>query len=100
MNNHSHASHDVPNLGPGRVSSAPSEVLPCVIAYRPISTWTNTLITHEIRISQSSTNPCLAPSAVVLISSPVPTIDAARIKPGPIFVNAFKSEVGGSWMSL
>ena len=33
--------------------------------------------------NQSSTNPTWAPSAVVAISSPEPTIDAPMISPGP-----------------
>ena len=65
------------------VSNAASVVLPWVIAYRPSSTWTKTLITQLRRISQSRLKPALAPRLVVLISSPVPTIDAARISPGP-----------------
>jgi len=60
---------EVPSLGPGSVSNAASVVLPCVIAYRPSSTWTNTLMTQLRRISQSNANPALAPSPVVLISS-------------------------------
>ena len=88
--------HDVPTLGPGSVSNAARVVLPWVIAYRPSSTCTNTLITQERRISQSSENPALAPRPVVLISSPVPTIDAARMRPGPTWRIALASVLGGS----
>jgi hypothetical protein len=41
-------------------------------------------MTQLSRISQSRLKPAFAPRLVVLISSPVPTIDAARISPGPI----------------
>ncbi len=54
---------------------------------------------HESRISQSRLKPALAPRLVVLISSPVPTIDAARISPGPICEIARPSECGGSRMA-
>ena len=84
MNSQSQQSHDVPSRGPGKVSNAASVVRPWVIAYRPSSTWTKTLIRQLRRISQRRLNPALAPRLVVLISSPVPTIDAARIRPGPI----------------
>ncbi len=53
-------------------------------------------MTHESRISQSRLKPALAPRLVVLISSPVPTIEAARINPGPICRIAFGSVCGGS----
>ena len=55
MNSQSQPSHDVPSLGPGRVSNAASVVLPWVIAYRPSSVWTKTLMTQLSRISQSRT---------------------------------------------
>src|SRR5262249_54116613 len=58
-----------------------------------------TLMTHDRRISQSRLKPALAPRLVVLISSPVPTIEAARINPGPIFRTACPSEGGGSWIA-
>ena len=38
--------HDAPSRGPGSVSNAARVVLPWVIAYRPSSTCTNTLITQ------------------------------------------------------
>ena len=53
-------------------------------------------MTHDSKISQSRLKPALAPRLVVLISSPVPTIDAARINPGPICWNAAGSVCGGS----
>ena len=96
MNSQSQHNHDTPSRGPGSVSKAASVVLPCVIAYRPSSTWTKTLITHDSRISQSRLKPAFAPRLVVLISSPVPTIDAARINPGPIWRIAVGSVCGGS----
>src|SRR5687768_9250768 len=40
--------------------------------------------------------PSLAPSPVVAISSPVPTIDPARISPGPICRRAVRKVFGGS----
>ncbi len=56
-------------------------------------------MTHESRISHSRLNPALAPRLVVLISSPVPTIEAARISPGPICWIAAVSLWGGSLMA-
>ena len=56
-------------------------------------------MTQENRISQSRLKPALAPRLVVLISSPVPTIEAARINPGPICRIALESECGGSLMA-
>ena len=99
MMSQSQQSQDVPSPRPGKVSNAASVVLPCVIAYRPISTWTNTLMTQLSRISQSRLYPALAPRLVVLISSPVPTIEAARIRPGPIWRIAVRKVRGGSWMA-
>ena len=40
---------------------------------------TKTLITQLSRMNQSRTYPCDAPRAVVAISSPVPTIEPARM---------------------
>jgi hypothetical protein len=99
MNSQSQQIHDDPNLGPGKVSNAAKVVLPCVIAYRPSSTCTKTLMTQLRRISHKRLNPACAPRLVVLISSPVPTIDAARISPGPICRSAARNERGGSWIA-
>ena len=63
MNSQSQQSHDAPSRGPGRVSNAASVVLPCVIAYRPSSTWTKTLITQLSRISQSRRTPPWPPGS-------------------------------------
>ena len=84
MISQSQHSHDAPSRGPGSESNASRVVRPCVIAYRPSSTCTKTLMMHDSRISQSRLKPASAPRLVVLISSPVPTIEAARISPGPI----------------
>ncbi len=53
------------------------------IVHRASSTCTATLTRVLTMTSQSSTNPTWAPSVVVAISSPEPTIDALMISPGP-----------------
>jgi hypothetical protein len=44
----------------------------------------------------NATNPAFAPSVVVAISSPDPTIDADRINPGPRNFIFLKKSEGGS----
>ena len=53
---------------------AANDVFPWVMAYRPSSIWTNTLMTQLNRINHRNTNPCFAPSDVVNNNSPDPTI--------------------------
>ena len=96
MISQSQQSHEAPRRGPGSESNASRVVRPWMIAYRPSSTCTKTLMMQDRRISHSRLKPALAPRLVVLISSPVPTIDAARINPGPICRIARDSECGGS----
>jgi hypothetical protein len=73
--------------------------LPEAMAYRPSSTWTNTLTKQLSRTSQSRTNPAWAPRWVVWINSPVPTIAPARIRPGPICRRICANRVGGNSMA-
>jgi hypothetical protein len=47
---------------------------------------------------QNAMNPAFAPNTVVAISSPDPTIEAERIKPGPRNLILFKKVLGGSLM--
>jgi hypothetical protein len=56
---------------------------PVAIVHRASSIWTATFTSVLTITSQSRTNPAWAPSAVVAISSPDPTIEALRIRPGP-----------------
>ena len=65
-------------------------------AQRAISTWTATLTRVEKITSHSSTNPALAPSAVAVMSSPAPTIDADTMSPGPKNRAEASHPVGGS----
>ena len=44
----------------------------------------------------STANPTCAPSVVVAMSSPEPTIDAASTIPGPMRPSARESEAGGA----
>ncbi len=48
-------------------------------------------------ITQKAMKPARAPNVVVAMSSPDPTIDADRIKPGPRNRRRPMSEVGGSF---
>lgn len=49
-------------------------------------------------ITQKAINPALAPSIVVAINSPEPTIEADKINPGPRNFNFCVKVVGGSLM--
>jgi hypothetical protein len=47
------------------------------------------------RTSHRSVKPAFAPVLVVRINSPVPTMEPARMSPGPIFRSASPSVAGG-----
>ena len=47
-------------------------------------------------MNHNSTKPTSAPSLVVMINSPEPTIDPTRIMPGPRCFNVPRKLVGGS----
>ena len=96
MMSHHHTSQCAPSRGPGSSLIAPSVGLPELIAYRPSSICTNTLMTQLNRISQRKRNPYCAPSAVVSSSSPDPMMLPANTMPGPIFRSAAMSVAGGS----
>jgi hypothetical protein len=65
---------------------------------RANSTWTATF-TSVLKITiQSSAKPAWAPSVVVAISSPEPTMEALRIRPGPRCFRLCFQPTGGSWM--
>ncbi|NCX97370.1 MAG: hypothetical protein EBX35_01960 [Planctomycetia bacterium] len=53
---------------------------------------------QPIRISQRRAKPAVAPTDVVAISSPEPTMELARIMPGPRWASAAASDRGGSAM--
>ena len=57
---------------------------------------TATLTRQLTRITHIATKPAFAPSWVVAISSPDPTIEADNIKPGPRCFTVFPSVLGGS----
>jgi hypothetical protein len=48
-------------------------------------------------MTQEATNPAFAPSVVVAMSSPEPTMEADRINPGPRNVSLCRNEPGGSF---
>src|ERR671914_3126866 len=64
-----------PNFG-GTSLYPVSAGLPVAIVQRASSIWTATFTVVEMMTIHSSTKPTSAPSAVVAISSPEPTIDA------------------------
>src|SRR6185295_16998236 len=64
----------------------------------PNSSCTATLARQLIMIIHKAANPALAPSTVVAINSPEPTIEAERINPGPRNLNLSISRTGGSLM--
>ena len=83
INTHSQSTQDTMTRGPGRRSSATSVVTPSETVYRPSSIWTKTLIRQLKMMNQRSVKPVFAPSCVVTMSSPEPTMLAEMISPGP-----------------
>ncbi len=55
-----------------------------------------TLTAQLTRMIHSAENPAFAPNVVVAMSSPEPTIDAVRIKPGPSNRMRARHDSGGS----
>ena len=88
-----------PARGPGTSLKPSSVVRPLVIVNRPNSICTKTLITHPMMISHSRTKPACAPTKVVAMSSPEPTMDPAMISPGPSCRRIPRIVVGGSAVS-
>ena len=73
----------LPIFGPGNWFSASKVVSPEWIACFPNSSCTKTFTRQLTMMTQRATNPAFAPSVVVAMSSPDPTIEAERMKPGP-----------------
>ena len=86
--------------GPGASLRASSEVLPLEMAYRAISTCTKTLMTQPKMMRPRKMKPALAPVCVAAISSPEPTIEPARMSPGPRVRRMPKNVRGGSRTSF
>ena len=82
--------------GKTTASNATSGVHPQVSVWRPISIWAATLIAQPMTISQRRTKPASAPTVVVAISSPEPTIALARMIPGPRWARDSRSVRGGA----
>ncbi len=72
-----------PKRGPGSSFIRFMAVIPRVMDCRPNSSCSTILTRQLTRITQRVTKPALAPRDVVAISSPEPTTDAERMKPGP-----------------
>ena len=64
----------------------------------PNSIWAKTLIKHPRIMSQRKSKWASAPVLVVAISSPDPTIDPAKMSPGPKFLTIPKGLSGGFWI--
>src|SRR5262245_44593901 len=92
---HAQTTQLTPALGPGTRLKPSSPVCPVAIVYLPNSPCTTGLIAQLTRMIQSSVNPACAPSVVVAISSPEPTIDAASTMPGPMRPSADPIVSGG-----
>ena len=73
--------------------------VPVAIVQRASSIWTATLTTQLKMTIQRMTKPTWAPSVVVAISSPEPTIDALKIRPGPRYFRLSSQPFGGSLIS-
>ena len=92
-----------PNLGPGSLLKACIAVSPDMMVCFPNSSWTATFTKQLTMMIQNAANPALAPSVVVAISSPDPTMEADKIKPGPRNLSFWPNDVGGSlilWLSI
>jgi hypothetical protein len=96
MTAQTHTSQFTRSRGPGTRFRPSSPVCPVAIVYRPSSPCTTGLIAQLTRMIQSAANPTCAPSVVVAISSPDPTIEAASTIPGPIRRSALPSDGGGA----
>ncbi|GEM_PF-5079924 len=97
MTTHAQVIHPrLASLGPDTRSNASSGVRPQVRVVRPISTWAATFTTQPRRISQRSVKPASAPAVVVAMSSPLPTMELARMMPGPRWASDATSDRGGS----
>lgn len=86
-------------FGPDKVENEAINGLPVIMAFFPNSSWIATFTKQLTRITQNVINPPSAPSTVVAINSPEPTIEAERINPGPRNLSFSKSEVGGFFIS-
>ena len=86
----------LPSRGPGNVFSDAIVDSPELIACLPNSSCTATLTRQLKMMNHIRMKPALAPTMVVAMSSPDPTIDAERINPGPMKGRAPKNVFGGS----
>jgi hypothetical protein len=68
------------------------------MAFFPNSSCIPTFMIQLTSITQKVIKPAFAPSTVVAINSPEPTIEADRINPGPKNPNIFFIVVGGFLM--
>ena len=82
--------------GPGSLLNITKIVSPLEITWRPSSAWTTVLMTHESNTNHKSAKPPCAPSLVVMINSPEPTIEPTRISPGPKCRSVIRMPCGGS----
>ena len=73
-----------PRRGPGSVLSDAMVDSPVPIACLPNSSCTTTLTKQLKMMNHIRMKPARAPTIVVAINSPEPTMEAERIKPGPM----------------
>ena len=88
------------NLGPGSLLNEFIGLSPVMIACLPNSICRATLTRQLIIMIQNAVNPAFAPSVVVAINSPEPTMEADKIKPGPRNLSLPIKDDGGSFMEL
>ncbi len=85
-----------PNRGPGKALNACMAVSPVRMVCLPNSSCTATFTIQLTMMTQKVINPARAPRVVVAINSPLPTIDADKIKLGPRNRSCPRKAVGGS----
>ena len=90
-----HTSHETRRRGPGTLLKATKVVWPVAMAWRPSSLCTGTLTAQLRRMSQSTTKPTSAPSRVVAMSSPEPTMEPVNSRPGPSWRIVDQRSAGG-----
>ena len=87
-----------PKRTPRNLLNPSMGVMPVRMACLPNSNWIATLTRQLTRMTQKVMKPPFAPSTVVAMSSPEPTMEAERMKPGPRKRSLPLREMGGSLM--
>ena len=86
------------SFGPGISFNATRGDVLWIMVFLPNSIKVNTFMTQPNTISQRRTKPVFAPTNVVAISSPEPTMEPAIIIPGPRCFRMSKNRVGAGFI--